>query len=133
MSVPAVAMLLGCLSAQAGSDDSVIARRLTPVGHVCIEGQPCTVTERMVVPARIMRSGEEITERFCAVCHGVGLPNAPMIGDGAAWKARTEQRGGLDALLASTIAGRNAMPPKGLCFDCTDEELQAAIEHMSGL
>jgi cytochrome c5 len=25
----------------------------------------------------------------------------------------------------------NAMPPKGMCFDCTDEEYQALIEYMA--
>jgi cytochrome c5 len=25
------------------------------------------------------------------------------------------------------------MPPKGTCGDCSDDELKAAIQHMSGL
>ena len=30
-------------------------------------------------------------------------------------------------------SGFNAMPPKGTCADCSDDELLAAIKHMSGL
>ena len=27
--------------------------------------------------------------------------------------------------------GLNAMPPKGMCFDCTDDEYKALIEYMA--
>ena len=37
----------------------------------------------------------------------------------------------MEALVASVDKGLNAMPPKGMCFDCTPEEVQALIEFMS--
>jgi len=40
---------------------------------------------------------------------------------------------GLDGLLAKAITGLNAMPPKGTCGECSDAELKAAIQKMSGL
>ena len=46
---------------------------------------------------------------------------------------RAKEQGGLDGLLAKAISGINAMPPKGTCADCSDDELKAAIKHMSGL
>jgi cytochrome c5 len=58
---------------------------------------------------------------------------APKIGDTPAWKARADKEGGVDAILKTAIAGINAMPPKGTCADCTDDELRAAIVKMSGL
>jgi cytochrome c5 len=56
-----------------------------------------------------------------------------MIGDTAAWKARADKEGGIDGILATAIAGINAMPPKGTCADCSDDELRDAIVKMSGL
>jgi cytochrome c5 len=33
-------------------------------------------------------------------------------------------------LVASSIKGLNAMPAKGTCFKCMDEDLKAAISYM---
>ena len=48
-------------------------------------------------------------------------------------RVRAAHQGGLDGLLAKAITGLNAMPPKGTCADCSDDELKGAIEKMSGL
>ena len=37
---------------------------------------------------------------------------------------------GVDAMLAVAIKGKGAMPPKGACAACTDDDLKAAIEYM---
>ena len=69
--------------------------------------------------------------RSCAACHVSGVAGAPKSHDVAAWEARMSK--GMDALVASVKNGLNAMPPKGTCGDCSDEELMAAIKEMSGL
>ena len=38
---------------------------------------------------------------------------------------------GMEALVASVSNGMNAMPPKGMCFDCSDEDYMALIEYMA--
>ncbi len=38
---------------------------------------------------------------------------------------------GMDALVLSVNTGLNAMPPKGMCFDCTDDDYKALIEYMA--
>ena len=38
---------------------------------------------------------------------------------------------GTDALVASVVNGMNAMPPKGMCFDCSNEDFKALIEYMA--
>jgi cytochrome c5 len=38
----------------------------------------------------------------------------------------------MDAMWETTVTGMGAMPPKGTCMACTDEEMQAAIDYMSG-
>ena len=69
----------------------------------------------------------------CGACHTPGVLGAPKIGDAAAWKTRADAKGGVDGLLKSAIAGINAMPPKGTCATCSDDELKGAIKKMSGL
>lgn len=75
------------------------------------------------------RDAAEIYNKTCTVCHATGAANAPKMGDAAAWKPRLEK--GTDALMASINNGLNAMPPKGMCMDCTEEEFKALIEYMT--
>jgi cytochrome c5 len=67
--------------------------------------------------------------KSCAVCHAQGVAGAPKIGDAAAWAPRLEK--GLDGLMASVKNGLNAMPPRGMCFDCSDDEYMELIKYMS--
>jgi cytochrome c5 len=77
-------------------------------------------------------SAEPNMEKYnksCVICHASGTANAPKTGDAAAWEPRLAK--GMDALLQSVNTGLNAMPPKGMCFDCSTEEYQAMIEFMA--
>jgi cytochrome c5 len=67
--------------------------------------------------------------KSCAVCHASGAANAPKTGDAAAWEPRMAK--GMDTLVQSVQNGLNAMPPKGMCFDCSDEDYQAMITYMA--
>lgn len=80
--------------------------------------------------ANAERSGEEVYKTKCFVCHASGVAGAPKVGDAAAWEARVAT--GDAAMLAVAKSGKGAMPPKGTCMDCSDAELQAAINHMLG-
>jgi len=73
--------------------------------------------------------GEAIYNAKCMACHGTGI--GPMSRMKGAWKARLEAQGGVEGLLASAKQGINAMPPKGGCTDCSDEQLRAAIAFMT--
>ena len=66
----------------------------------------------------------------CFACHSTGAAGAPKVGDGMAieWEPRLEK--GLDAVVANTVKGLNTMPAKGLCFDCTDDDLRAIVQYM---
>lgn len=66
----------------------------------------------------------------CFACHSTGAAGAPKVGPGNAddWAARLEK--GRDTVLANAINGINAMPAKGLCFSCTDEDLAALLDYM---
>ncbi len=73
-----------------------------------------------------------LTERYtksCAVCHDYGAAGAPKTGDAAAWEPRLGK--GMEQLVKSVENGLNAMPPKGMCFDCSAEDYQLLIEYMA--
>jgi cytochrome c5 len=72
--------------------------------------------------------GQEIYDSKCKVCHGTGAAGAPKMGDKEAWAPRIAT--GTDSLMNSVINGKNAMPPKGTCMDCSDEDLKAAMNYM---
>jgi cytochrome c5 len=114
-----------------------VLENIKPVGQVAIAGQPGTeAAPAAEAPAAAggsaapaaPRTGEQIYQNHCIACHGTGAAGSPKFGDAAAWAPRIAK--GMDALLNSAIHGLNAMPPKGLCMDCTDEELKSAIQYM---
>lgn len=73
--------------------------------------------------------GEQIVQHFCNTCHAVrpvipiGAPRRGVLKD---WSERIKQ--GKDVLFLHTNEGLRAMPPRGGCFECTDEQLKRAIE-----
>ena len=66
----------------------------------------------------------------CFACHSTGAAGAPKVelGNQAAWTSRLEK--GMDAVVQNTIVGINNMPPKGLCFTCTDADISALVLYM---
>ncbi|MFV0278376.1 MAG: c-type cytochrome [Parahaliea sp.] len=67
--------------------------------------------------------------KSCAICHAAGTAGAPKTHDPDAWKPHLDK--GMDTLMQSVHNGLNAMPPKGMCFDCSDDEYKALIDFMS--
>ena len=74
------------------------------------------------------RSGEQVYKAACSACHDAGVAGAPKLGDKGAWAPRLAL--GLNGLLKSAIAGKNAMPPKG-GSDASDTELAGAIVYIA--
>jgi cytochrome c5 len=73
--------------------------------------------------------GEQTYTRFCFSCHAAGIAGAPKVGNAEQWAPRIAK--GSEALLASTIAGiPPGMPARGLCNQCSDEELAIVIDYM---
>ena len=79
--------------------------------------------------AALANDVEATYNKTCVVCHAAGTANAPKTGDAAAWEPRMAK--GMDALVASVEKGMNAMPPKGMCFDCSADDYKALIEFMA--
>ncbi len=135
LTAQAVVLALWAASAQAATPDEEIAQRIKPVGQVCVQGEECQGVAAVAAPAAAggAKTPDQVISAHCGACHGSGVLGAPKTGDTAAWKARADAAGGIDGLLKHAIAGINAMPPKGTCATCTDDELKGAIEKMSGL
>ncbi len=74
------------------------------------------------------RSGAALVNQYCLTCHGRGLYNAPKLDDTVAWQPRLAA--GNDVLWQSLLHGKKAMPARGTCNDCSDDELRAALNHL---
>jgi cytochrome c5 len=72
-------------------------------------------------------TGEALYKQACAACHVAGVAGAPKLGDKAAWAPRVAT--GLDALTATVIKGKGAMPPKG-GSTASDADIKAAVQYM---
>lgn len=73
-------------------------------------------------------AGRKIFKEFCASCHAIQPMidiKAPRIGDKKIWEALNHL--GMSTLLKMTIQGKGAMPARGGCFECSDEQLREAI------
>ncbi len=73
--------------------------------------------------------GKKVYDSACIACHASGVAGAPKLGDKAAWAPRLAT--GLDALTASAIKGKGAMPPKGGNTSIPDADIRAAVEYMT--
>jgi cytochrome c5 len=72
--------------------------------------------------------GQKIYQASCQACHVAGVAGAPKLGDKGAWAPRIAK--GNDALYSSVMKGLNAMPPKGGCMSCSEDELRAAVDYI---
>jgi cytochrome c5 len=75
--------------------------------------------------------GKSVYESSCAACHAAGVAGAPKTGDKTAWAPRLKT--GKDALYASVIKGKGAMPAKGGNASASDADLKAAVDYLTGL
>ena len=111
---------------------SVVVDRIKPVGKVEIASAETAVAAAAPAPtadgAAGGADGEAIYGKSCVACHATGAAGAPKLGDKGAWEPRIAQ--GMEALLQAAINGKNAMPPRGTCATCSDDDLKAVIEFM---
>jgi len=126
------ALLLGaCIAAPLSfavppGTEAQIRERLQPVGTLCRAGQDCGSVAAAVASGPM--SGDQVYNQYCFACHATGVSGAPLFGDAVQWEPRVAK--GMDELMKSTLNGLNAMPPKGTCVNCSDDDLKAAVQYM---
>jgi len=79
-------------------------------------------------PAGGTVDGKAAYQSVCAACHATGVAQAPKAGDKEAWAPRL--KGGTDALYASVLKGKGAMPPKGGGANLSETEVKAAVDYL---
>ncbi len=113
--------------------------QLTLVKSIVIAGVVATSSFSMADDSQALQlaqtsdgfNAEEKYMASCFACHSTGAAGAPKVGPGMydeQWAARMEK--GMEAVMANVINGLNAMPARGLCFDCNDADLQALVDYM---
>jgi len=104
-----------------------IEERIKPVGSECLEGDS-SCGGPAAASGGGAKSPADIYASTCHLCHEAGLAGAPKVGNKADWKPRIAK--GLDTLHAHALSGFNAMPPKGTCTSCSDDEIKATVDYM---
>lgn len=116
----------------ASSVDDDIAARIHKVGSVCVEGQDCASSVAATTVAASDNSGgggEATFKKTCSTCHAAGVAGAPKFGSYDDWAPRIKQ--GMDLLYQHAIHGKPpGMPARGMCFNCSDDDLKAAVDYM---
>ena len=111
------------------TEKEVMIERIKPVGTICVEGDAsCAGVVAAAPAASSARSPEDIFNTNCTACHSTGAAGAPRIGNAAEWAPHVET--GLETLYLHSVTGFNAMPPKGMCMDCSDTELHATVDYI---
>ncbi len=102
-----------------GLEAEAVAKRIQRVGAVEL---------RDASSPGLVRSGEQVYAAQCSACHAAGVAGAPKFGDAATWGPRIKT--GYEALLASALKGKGAMPAQG-GGDASDLEIGRAAVHMA--
>jgi cytochrome c5 len=109
-------------------DEQQILLRIKPEGTVTIEASPTAEGQAPVQTAAPIDLGKQLYQQYCHTCHATGLAGAPKFADKADWAPRISQ--GIEILVQHAIHGYKAMPPKGTCMTCSDEDIQKAVDYM---
>ena len=96
-----------------------VAKRIQPVGSIEIKDAS---------DIKSLKSGEQVFQAQCSVCHTAGVAGAPKLGDEAMWAARIKT--GYDALLASSLKGKGNMGAQG-GGDFSDFEIARGVVYMA--
>lgn len=123
----AAALALAAAAAVADTRTQAISERLQPIGEVCMVGEACT-GGTVTLAAATAREPAQIYQTFCSACHNSGVGGAPKLGDAAAWEPRVAK--GMDVVYQNAWNGIGAMPPRGICMDCSEEELRATVDYI---
>lgn len=110
--------------------EEAVSERLSTSVAVCLEGQSCGAASIVMTSngSAAARSADQVYAVGCAACHDAGVAGAPKKGNDKQWESRIAK--GIDVLVNNAWKGIGGMPAKGLCADCSMEEIEAAVNYM---
>lgn len=114
-----------------------IAERLAPIGSVCLAGENCAAGA--AAPMAVVAVTGAIAsfnvsasyDQYCAMCHNTGMAGAPMRTATDHWVARLADVS-FNTIVTNAITGINAMPARGLCMTCSDDEIADLVTYLMG-
>ena len=124
-------------AAAAASDEGSTAERSAPAATPATTAPAAMAVAAATAPAAtspppptaaIDEAAEKIYKQYCFACHLSGVAEAPKTGDTEAWAPRAAN--GFDALFASVVNGKGAMPPRAGFPQLSDDELKAGIRYL---
>ena len=123
--------MAGTLWAQQSRNQQV-SERISSVDNVCMAGEECAAAGT----ATMAQAGTDFSvdgtyEQYCAMCHNTGMAGAPELGADDFWSERLDEVG-FETIVTNAIDGVNAMPPRGMCNDCSDTEIGELVEYLLG-
>lgn len=130
-----VALILGeGVLSRSNTEPVIISVGVGTMEDIAMRIKPVISIDAILASGADAGSGEtaqksplELYQGACLACHASGVAGAPKLGDSAAWQGRLGD--GLDALIASAIKGKGAMPPKGGSA-YSDDQLRIVIEYI---
>ncbi len=122
-----ILLMTAMVSGIAIANDDEVQARIAPVGSTCMQGEECAAAPAPAAAAG-PKSGKDVYAGFCTTCHSAGVMGAPKYGTAADWAPRAAK--GKETLYTHAIGGFNAMPPKGMCAACSDDEIKSAVDYM---
>jgi len=128
--VGVVLFFSAAISADHFSEHSV-EERTAPSGKVYVVGDDVPVSKPAVTAAPAssgQKSGKEIYEASCAMCHATDAMGAPVFGKAESWADRMSK--GEQALIDNAINGFNGMPAMGTCSSCSTDDIVATVKYM---
>jgi cytochrome c5 len=123
-----LAVFAGGLASAAVEDE--IKARIQHPAEVCVMGTPCAAGIVMASANTGPKEPQTVYDTYCFACHATGANNSPLYGNAEAWAPRIAK--GMDALYESALNGfnNNVMPPKGLCADCSADDIKATVDYI---
>lgn len=120
-----VKLMMGIQATHIEDSDPAIANaklleRIKPVATVSLADNSAP---------RVEKTGEQVVQESCAVCHASGALGAPKIGDKGAWGPRIAQ--GYETLLKHALEGVRQMPARGGNSALSDNEVAGAVVDMA--
>ncbi len=105
-------------------------KRINPIGEVYIKDDAIIKpnTKIKTPSGKKIRSAKSIYDKVCSTCHNTGIANAPKFKNKNDWAARIKN--GIQALTTIAINGKGAMPPRGSCSDCSDDEITSVVNYI---